>query len=183
MDMTQVILVDEQDNPVGTAEKMQAHYNGGQLHRAFSIFIFNKKGEMLLQQRATGKYHSGGLWTNACCSHPAPGEDTLNAALRRLQEELGFVTPVKKVFDFLYRAEFDNGLTEHEFDHVFTGEYEGPIDFNRDEVMNYCYMPLAQLRQSMLEKPENYTAWFHLAFPRIEEWWLREFPDTVLLKA
>lgn len=173
--MTQVILVDEQDNPVGTAEKMQAHFNGGQLHRAFSIFIFNKKGEMLLQQRAIGKYHSGGLWTNACCSHPLPGEDTMNAALRRLQEELGFVTPLKKIFDFLYKADFDNGLTEYEFDHVFVGEYEGDFSINTDEVMNCCYMPLTQLSQSMQENPANYTAWFHLAFPRIEEWWLHEF--------
>jgi isopentenyl-diphosphate delta-isomerase len=177
MDMAQVILVDEHDNPVGTAEKMQAHYNGGQLHRAFSIFIFNKKGEMLLQQRAVCKYHSGGLWTNACCSHPAPGEDTMNAALRRLQEELGFITPVKKIFDFLYRAEFDNGLTEHEFDHVFVGEYGGAISFNTEEVMNYCYMPRTVLKQSLAETPANYTAWFHLAFPRIEEWWQHEFPD------
>ena len=107
-------------------EKMEAHKKG-LLHRAFSVFIFNGKGEMLLQQRALNKYHSGGLWTNACCSHPMPGEKTEDAADRRLKEELGFETPLEKIFDFVYKAEFDNGLTEYEFDHVFAGEYEGEI--------------------------------------------------------
>src|ERR671938_198934 len=113
---TQVILVDEQDHQQGIADKLEAHAKG-LLHRAFSIFIFNSKGEMLLQQRATGKYHSSGLWTNACCSHPAPGEVTIIAANRRLQEEMGFATPLEKAFDFTYKASFENGLTEHEFDH------------------------------------------------------------------
>lgn len=177
MDLTQVILVDERDNPVGTAEKLQAHYNGGRLHRAFSIFIFNSRGEMLLQQRALTKYHSGGLWTNACCSHPAPGEDTAEAALRRMQEELGFTTPVKKIFDFLYRAEFDNGLTEHEFDHVFAGEFDGPVFFNDEEVMTCCYMAPGQLKQSIQKEPGKYTAWFLLALPRIEAWWQQQYPE------
>lgn len=172
----EVILVDEQDNAVGTAEKLQAHYNGGQLHRAFSIFIFNKQGEMLLQQRAMDKYHSGGLWTNACCSHPQPGEDTREAAMRRLREELGFETPVTKIFDFLYRAEFDNGLTEHEFDHVFVGRYDEEVRFNPEEVMNTRYMDLESLRESLRDQPGLYTAWFHLAFPRIEQWWMKEYP-------
>src|SRR4030095_7998604 len=129
MSSTEVILVDQEDRPSGTAEKMEAHRKG-LLHRAFSVFIFNSKGEMLLQQRALSKYHSGGLWTNACCSHPAPGEKTKDGAIRRLNEELGFETPVEKVFDFVYKAEFDNGLTEHEFDHVFAGEYEGQLNVN-----------------------------------------------------
>ena len=112
-----VILVDERDVQVGTMEKLEVHQKA-LLHRAFSIFIFNSKGEMLLQQRAANKYHSAGLWTNACCSHPQPGEDTLAAALARLKVEMGIVTPIKKAFDFTYRTSFDNGLTEHEFDHA-----------------------------------------------------------------
>src|ERR1700712_4649445 len=113
-----VILVNELDEPTGKMEKMEAHRKA-LLHRAFSVFIFNAKGEMLLQRRSSHKYHSAGLWTNACCSHPFPGEDVKDAALRRLQEELGFTTPLEKAFDFIYKAAFDNGLTEYEFDHVF----------------------------------------------------------------
>src|SRR5215468_430433 len=116
--MEQVILVNELDEEIGTMEKLSAHEQGV-LHRAISVFIFNEKGEMLLQQRASRKYHSGGLWTNACCSHPHPGEATHAAALRRLKEEMGFETSLKKAFDFVYKTSFDNGLTEHEFDHVF----------------------------------------------------------------
>lgn len=172
-----VILVDEKDKPVGVAEKMEAHQLG-LLHRAFSVFIFNSKGEMLLQQRALHKYHSGGLWTNACCSHPNPGEETLAAAQRRLKEEMGFQVPVEKVFDFLYKKEFDNGLTEHEFDHVFAGEYESKqVDFNKGEVMDCCYKSMAEIRHTLITLPEKYTAWFHLAFPGIEEWWSRRYPD------
>src|SRR5687767_9845264 len=132
----QVILVNENDEQLGVMDKMEAHHKGV-LHRAFSIFIFNTKGEMLLQQRAEHKYHSGGLWTNACCSHPAPGEETNDAAERRLQEEMGFSTSLVKVLDFTYRAEFDNGLVEHEFDHVYLGLYNGDIHPNPDEVQNY----------------------------------------------
>lgn len=170
MDLTNVILVDEEDRPVGVCEKMEAH-RLGVLHRAFSIFIFNRKGEMLLQRRAAHKYHSGGLWTNACCSHPAPGEDTADAVQRRLREELGFVTPAEKRFAFVYKAEFGNGLTEYEYDHVFSGEYEGEILCNPDEVMDYCYKPMPDIADSLVSHPGNYTAWFHLAFPRIEQWW------------
>src|SRR6516164_10337979 len=114
----EVILVNEQDEPIGTMGKMEAHKKA-LLHRAFSVFIFNSKGEMLLQQRARDKYHSGGLWTNACCSHPKPGEEVQLAASRRLNEELGFNTPLTKIFDFIYQSSFENGLTEFEFDHVF----------------------------------------------------------------
>lgn len=170
MEEEHVILVNEQDEPVGTMEKMEAHRKAI-LHRAFSIFIFNSKGEMLLQQRAFSKYHSGGLWTNACCSHPFPGETVQNAANRRLLEEMGFETPVKKIFDFVYEASFDNGLTEHEFDHVFAGEYEGVINFNPDEVNDFCYKNIADIKNSLQSHPQKYTAWFRIAFPKIETWW------------
>ena len=174
MQQTEVVLVDEQDQPVGSMEKMQAHVEG-KLHRAFSVFIFNSRGEMLLQQRAAEKYHSGGLWTNACCSHPYPGEETAEAAKRRLKEELGFEASLVKVFDFVYKAGFANGLTEHEFDHVFTGLYEGQIDFNPEEVMDIAYRDMEQIRQSLSTDPQQYTAWFQLAFPRIENWWEGRF--------
>jgi isopentenyl-diphosphate delta-isomerase len=173
-----VILVDNKDNPVGIAEKMEAHRKG-LLHRAFSIFIFNSKGEVLLQQRALHKYHSGGLWTNACCSHPNPGEETLTAAKRRLKEEMGFETPVEKIFDFVYKTEFDNGLTEHEFDHIYTGEYDDKIEFNINEVMDYCYKDIKHIRISLQTNPEKYTIWFHLAFPMVEEWWRIRYHEKV----
>ena len=174
MDTTQVILVDAQDQPLGAMEKMEAHEKA-LLHRAFSIFLFNSRGDMLLQQRALSKYHSGGLWTNACCSHPAPGEDTAAAARRRLREELGLDLPVTKIFDFMYRADFDNGLTEHEFDHVFTGRYEGEVKFNPEEVMDVTYMSMDRLAADMDQYPEKYTAWFRIAFPRVEAWFHEHF--------
>lgn len=166
--LQEVILVNERDESVGTMEKMEAHHKGV-LHRAFSVFIFNSRGEMLLQQRAAGKYHSAGLWTNACCSHPYPGENTADAALRRLQEELGFRTPLKKLFDFTYRTDFDNGLTEHEFDHVFTGTYEGPLDLNPEEVSAVAYQDLAWIREDIRQHPEKYTSWFRIALPELEK--------------
>jgi isopentenyl-diphosphate Delta-isomerase len=172
----QVILVDENDNSVGVAEKMEAHEKG-LLHRAFSVFIFNSKGEMLLQQRALHKYHSGGLWTNACCSHPVPGEETVVAARRRLKEELGFDVPVEKIFDFIYKTEFKNGLTEHEFDHVFTGEYDDKVEINRNEVMDLCYMDMSEIRKTLQINPEKYTIWFQLVFPEIEKWWSLNYKD------
>jgi isopentenyl-diphosphate delta-isomerase len=165
----QLILVDEQDNPIGTCEKMEAHRQG-LLHRAFSVFIFDAQGRMLLQQRALSKYHSGGLWTNACCSHPFPEEDNLAAASRRLQEELGFTTSLRKVFDFYYRAEFDNGLTEHEFDHVFVGQYEGALEVNPQEVMDYCFLSLDEIENQLTTRPDRYTEWFKIAFPRLRRW-------------
>jgi isopentenyl-diphosphate delta-isomerase len=164
-----VILVNEKDEPLGAMEKMEAHRKAI-LHRAFSIFIFNAKGEMLLQQRAAKKYHSGGLWTNACCSHPRPGEETADAAQRRLFEEMGFSTPLKKIFDFTYKAKFDNGLIEFEFDHVFAGEYDGEIRANPDEVNDFCYKAMSEIKQSLQSNPQEYTAWFQIAFPKIEEW-------------
>ncbi len=164
----QVILVNEKDEIKGTAGKMEAHQKG-LLHRAFSVFVFNSKGEMLLQQRAINKYHSGGLWTNACCSHPQPGEETEVAAKRRLVEEMGFEMDVTKSFDFVYKACFANGLIEYEFDHVFVGEYDGPVPYNKDEVMNICYKPIEAIRNSLKDQPEDFTAWFHLAFPEMEK--------------
>lgn len=180
MSAEQVILVDENDKPIGVAEKMEAHEKG-LLHRAFSVFIFNTKGEMLLQQRALNKYHSGGLWTNACCSHPREGEETKKAAERRLKEELGFETSLEKVFDLVYKAKFDNGLTEHEFDHVFAGEYDGEINFNKEEVMDFCYKEVKEINRSLQTHPQKYTAWFRLAFPKMKDWWNRRYnnkPDS-----
>ena len=174
MELTQVILVDVNDTQIGVMEKMEAHQMG-LLHRAFSVFIFNSKGEMLLQQRAISKYHSGGLWTNACCSHPFPEEATIQAAQRRLKEELGFENPIEKVGDFVYKADFDNGLTEHEFDHIFAGEYEGKINFNKAEVMDICYKDLQEISHSLQTHPQKYTPWFHLAFPKIKNWWNKRY--------
>ncbi len=174
MNFQQVILVNGQDEPVGTIEKMEAHKKG-LLHRAFSVFIFNRKGELLLQQRALRKYHSGGLWTNSCCSHPQPGEETIIAAQRRLQEEMGFTTPLEKLFEFTYRADFDNGMTENEYDHVFAGEYDGKVVPDKDEVMDYCFKRLEDVRHSLQEHPQKFSKWFQLAFPDIEEWWLKRY--------
>lgn len=161
-----VILVDENDREIGTEEKMKAHEEA-RLHRAFSVFIFNSKGEMLLQQRACGKYHSGCLWTNATCSHPRPGEEVSAAAHRRLQEEMGFDTDLNKAFHFIYKAEFDDGLTEHEFDHVFIGRYDGPIKLNLDEAEDYKWIDLATLTKDMQENPDDYTVWFKIAFEKV----------------
>jgi len=167
--MDRVILVDEQDVEIGSMEKMEAHIQG-RLHRAFSVFIFNQKGEMLLQQRALRKYHSGGLWTNACCSHPKPNEETIDAAHRRLQEEMGFDTPLVKAFDFKYKANFNNGLTEHEFDHVFVGFYDGKIISNFDEVESYAYRSMEKIESSFTKYADFYTEWFLIAFPKVKEW-------------
>jgi isopentenyl-diphosphate delta-isomerase len=162
-------LVNENDEPLGIMEKLEAHQKGI-LHRAFSIFIFNSKGEMLLQKRALKKYHSPGLWTNACCSHPFPGEDTKLAALRRLQEELGFTSHLEKAFDFVYKVSFENGLTENEFDHVFIGKFDGEVNANPEEVTDYTFRSIGEIRQDLLDKPARYTAWFNIAFPKIEDW-------------
>jgi len=164
-----VILVDEQDNPVGTMGKMEVHEKA-LLHRAFSVFIFNDKGEMLLQKRAASKYHSGGLWTNTCCSHPKPGEDTAAAAQKRLQEEMGFVTPLTKAFSFIYKAPFDNGLTEYEYDHVFTGLFNGLINPDPDEVSEYCYQSMETVKANVQSHPHHFTEWFKIALPRVDEY-------------
>ena len=164
-----VILVDERDMPIGTMEKLEVHKKA-LLHRAFSIFVFNGKGEMLLHKRAANKYHSAGLWTNACCSHPRPGEDTLSAARNRLQEEMGISICLEKVFDFTYKAVFDNGLTEYEFDHVFVGEYDGAISPDKEEVSDYCFKTIDDIKDSMQTHPQKYTEWFKIAFPKMEKY-------------
>lgn len=162
-----VILVDEQDNAVGTMGKIEVHEKAA-LHRAFSIFIFNDKGELLLQKRAANKYHSAGLWTNTCCSHPRPGEDTLTAAKKRLEEEMGFSVPLTKVFSFIYKASFDNGLTEYEYDHVFTGIHNGLVHPNPHEVSDYCYQSLREIKDNIKMQPGHFTEWFKIALPKLE---------------
>jgi isopentenyl-diphosphate delta-isomerase len=163
----EVIIVNEQDVEIGKMEKLEAHQKAV-LHRAFSVFIFNKKGEMLLQQRARNKYHSAGLWTNACCSHPSPGEETLTAATRRLIEEMGFSTPLTKIFEFTYKTQFENGLTEHEFDHVYSGVFDGIIKPDPDEVKDYCFKSLDEIEATLQSHPAKYTSWFHIAFPKVK---------------
>ncbi|HVU56147.1 MAG TPA: isopentenyl-diphosphate Delta-isomerase [Puia sp.] len=165
----EVILVDEYDTPVGVMEKMEAHRKA-LLHRAFSVYIFNRKGEMLLQRRALTKYHSAGLWTNACCSHPRPGEDTCQAARRRLSEELGFTVALEKIFDFRYKTEFDNGLTEYEFDHVYAGYYDQGVYPNVEEVSEYRWLSPAALEADLEESSSMYTTWFLLSYPLVQEW-------------
>ncbi len=164
-----VILVNEKDEVIGSMEKMQAHQEG-LLHRAFSIFILDGQGRMLLQQRALTKYHSAGLWTNACCSHPRPGEETLSAANRRLKEELGFQTELKHVFTFTYETNFENGLTEHELDHVFFGEYNGELSPDPMEVMDSRLETPENIRKELIKDPNSFTSWFRIAFPKVEEW-------------
>ena len=176
--MDKVILVDEDDVEVGLMGKMEAHQKG-LLHRAFSIFIFNQKGEMLLQQRSLRKYHSGGLWTNACCSHPKPNEHIMDAAHRRLKEEMGFDTELVRAFQFKYKADFNNGLTEHEIDHVFVGYYDGKIEYNFDEVEAFAYRSMERIDASLPEYTEFYTEWFVIALPKIKEW-LADNPRVVV---
>lgn len=159
----QVILVDTQDNPIGLMPKMEAHEKAV-LHRAFSVFVFNKKGELMLQQRAASKYHSPLLWTNTCCSHQRDGETSLEAGKRRLQEEMGFVCELEEVFWFVYKAPFDNGLTEHELDHVMVGYYEGQPNINKDEVEDFKWMTLEAVKADMEQNPDAYTAWFQIIF-------------------
>jgi isopentenyl-diphosphate delta-isomerase len=173
MDTQEVILVTETDEMIGTADKMKAHTEG-LLHRAFSIFIFDTKGRMLLQQRSNEKYHGARLWSNTCCSHPFPGEKIEEAASRRLQEEMGFATSLSKLFEFRYRAEVENNLVEHEYDHVFVGTYEGEVRINKNEVADYCYEEMERLKRTINEAPDKFTAWFKLAFPSIEAWWVKQ---------
>lgn len=174
MKQQHVILVSPQDEPIGQMEKMEAHQKG-LLHRAFSVFIFDTGGRMLLQQRAAQKYHGGLLWTNACCSHPDPSESVEEAAKRRLKEEMGFVTPLQKIFSFTYKAEVENNLTEHEYDHVFVGEYEGEIKPNAEEVNDFAYYKMDAIKSLVADKPEIFTAWFKIAFPGIEKWWIKNY--------
>ncbi|MBE7697341.1 isopentenyl-diphosphate Delta-isomerase [Tenacibaculum finnmarkense] len=159
----QVILVDAHDNPIGLMEKIEAHEKA-LLHRAFSVFVFNDKKELMLQQRAADKYHSPLLWTNTCCSHQRDGETNLGAGKRRLQEEMGFVCDLKEVFSFIYKAPFDNGLTEHELDHVMVGTFNDEPNINKEEVENHKWMTLEAVKKDMEKNPEIYTAWFKIIF-------------------
>jgi len=159
--MEHVILVDEHDNETGTMEKLEAHRKG-LLHRAFSVLLFDGKGNILLQKRSGSKYHSSGLWTNTCCSHPLPGERMEEATRRRLNEEMGIDLQPVFAYSFIYKAALDNGLIEHELDHVFTGYYDGTPAINRDEVEDWKYVNLEWLKQDMAIHPEVYTAWFKL---------------------
>lgn len=160
-----VVLVNEQDEVLGTMPKMEAHEKGV-LHRAFSVFILNKNGEIMLQQRAADKYHSPLLWTNTCCSHQREGESNIEAGKRRLMEEMGFSTALKELFSFIYKAPFDNGLTEHELDHVMIGYYEDPPVINRDEVEDWAWSKPEDVKKDMSENPKHYTAWFKIIFER-----------------
>lgn len=159
--MEQVILVDKNDQATGTMEKMEAHRKG-ELHRAFSVVVFNSKGEMLLQKRAKGKYHSGGLWTNACCSHPMPGEKIEDASRRRLKEEMGIDVQPEFIFKFIYKANLDQELIEHEYDHVFRGTFDGEPQINKNEVEDWKFVSMSWLKKDILLHPENYTYWFRL---------------------
>ncbi|NLR90575.1 isopentenyl-diphosphate Delta-isomerase [Flammeovirga agarivorans] len=161
MQEPQVILVDQYDQEIGAMGKLQAHVEG-KLHRAFSIFLFNENGDLILQQRALSKYHSGGLWTNTCCSHPAPGEFIEDAVQRRLQEELGINAPVDRVGEVLYKAKFGNGLTEHEYDYVFVGQYSGSFAPNAEEVEQLKFISINDLEKWLEDQPEDFTAWFPL---------------------
>lgn len=149
-------------------EKLQAHLEA-KLHRAISVFIFNSNKELLLQKRAMGKYHSAGLWTNTCCSHPKPDEKTTDAAQRRLQEEMGISCHLQPVFNFTYLAKLENGITEHEFDHVFFGFTDDLPKLNKEEASDYKYVPLAEIETWLQESPEQFTVWFKLIFDRVKK--------------
>jgi len=159
--MEQVILVDTRDNEIGTMEKMEAHKKG-ELHRAFSILLFDRSGKVLLQKRSQNKYHSRGLWTNTCCSHPQPGEALEDAARRRLREEMGIDLQPTFSYSFIYRANLDPDLIEHELDHVFVGSFSGPPVVNKKEVEEWKYVELGWLKEDIVLHPESYTIWFKL---------------------
>ncbi len=161
----QVILVNENNEQIGLMPKLEAHEKAV-LHRAFSVFVFNNENELMLQQRALGKYHSPGLWTNTCCSHQRDGESNIQAGKRRLEEEMGFVTDLEESISFIYKAPFDNGLTEHEFDHVLIGKFnEDPI-INTDEVEDWKWMALETVKKDIEEQPALYTIWFKIIFDK-----------------
>ena len=161
-----VILVDVNDNELGVMEKMKAHEQG-LLHRAFSVFVFNSNGEVLLQQRNKNKYHSGGLWSNTCCSHPRPGESISDAANRRLREEMGMEADLLHAFSFVYKSDLDNELTEHELDHVFLGETNSLPKMNKDEVEDYRYVSIEYLKEDIKNNPDHYTEWLKICFDNL----------------
>lgn len=165
----QIILVDASDRPVGVAEKMLVHEQG-LLHRAFSIFVLNSQGQLLLQKRAAAKYHSGGLWTNTCCSHPRPNEAIATAANRRLQEEMGFTCPLTEIFSFTYYAALDRGLIEHEYDHVLLGKFDGMPILNSVEAEAWKWIELDKLKSDLANSPELYTSWLKVCFDKFLEY-------------
>lgn len=159
--MEDIILVDENDNAIGTMEKMEAHRKGV-LHRAFSVLLFNSNGDVLLQKRSKSKYHSGGLWTNTCCSHPLPHESINDATRRRLIHEMGIDVQPEFAFKFIYKTDLDKNLIEHELDHVFIGTFDGIPVINKDEVSEWKFMNLTSIRNDMKQYPESYTSWFKI---------------------
>ncbi|MFZ0489149.1 MAG: isopentenyl-diphosphate Delta-isomerase [Salegentibacter sp.] len=165
MEKEKVILVNEKDEQIGLMEKIEAHEKA-LLHRAFSVFVFNDKNELMIQQRARSKYHSPGLWTNTCCSHQREGETNIEAGKRRLQEEMGFSTELKDTISFIYKAPFDNGLTEHEFDHILVGNFEGEPNLNPEEVADWKWMSLEAIEKDMEKNPSVYTEWFKIIFDK-----------------
>ena len=160
-----VILVNENDEQIGLMEKIEAHEKA-LLHRTFSVFVYNDKNEVMIQQRALSKYHSPGLWTNTCCSHQKEGETNVEAGKRRLMEEMGFQTDLKEVTSFIYKAPFDNGLSEHEYDYILVGHYNEEPKINPDEVASWKWMSLEDIKKDMSNNPEKYTAWFKIIFDK-----------------
>lgn len=165
MEEEKVILVDQNDEQIGLMPKMEAHEKG-LLHRAFSVFVFNDKNELMLQQRAHSKYHSPGLWTNTCCSHQREGESNIAAGKRRLQEEMGFSTELNDTISFIYKAPFDNGLTEHEFDHILVGNFQQEPKLNLEEAAAWKWMALEDVKKDMTDNPSVYTEWFKIIFDK-----------------
>lgn len=165
MSEEKVVLVNEKDEKIGLMPKMEAHEKA-LLHRAFSVFVFNDKNELMLQQRALHKYHTPGLWTNTCCSHQRDGESNIDAGKRRLQEEMGFTTDLKETISFIYKAPFDNGLTEHEFDHILVGKYNKEPNINPDEVAAWKWMTLEDVKKDIKNNPAIYTEWFKIIFDK-----------------
>ena len=166
MPVEYVLLVNKNDQPLGTMEKITAHEKG-ELHRAFSVFVFNNRGELMLQRRATEKYHSGGLWTNTVCSHPKAGEDVAASAKRRMMEEMGFECEISKVFKFIYKSDVGDGLIEHEYDHVFFGYSDEEPNPNPEEVEGWKYVDMDWLNKDVTENPGNYTVWFRIALKEV----------------
>ncbi|MDT0606901.1 isopentenyl-diphosphate Delta-isomerase [Croceitalea rosinachiae] len=167
-----VVLVDENNRQIGLMPKMEAHEKAI-LHRAFSVFVLNEKREIMLQQRAAHKYHSPLLWTNTCCSHQRDGETNIEAGKRRLMEEMGFMVELKELFSFIYKAPFDNGLTEHEFDHVMIGYSNQEPKINLEEVANWKWMHPEAIKEDIAENPDKYTAWFKIIFDRFYDYLIK----------
>lgn len=168
MDSSKVILVNQQDEQIGLMEKLRAH-ESAVLHRAVSVFIFNKKGELLIQKRASDKYHGAGLWTNTCCTHPCDGESNVECAHRRLREEMGFEAQLDERFSFTYKSNVENGLIEHEFDHVFFGVYDGEIKPDPKEVEDYTFVSLGNVSKDADQHPEQYSIWFRIILEKFKE--------------